>query len=1033
MNIRIPTSTNDNQKYVTVKLQQTFDFLEVLSLKINQSDVYKRFSSDYGVIVGRVIANGGFGVPNAKVSIFIPLADDERNLDVINNYPYKSTTDTNFQGIRYNLLEEDAQSDCHKPIGTFPSKRKVQDSEVWLEIYDKYYKYTTTTNFAGDFMIFGVPVGNRNIHMDVDISNIGFLSVKPYDLIEQGYSENLFESKTTFKAGTDLNSLVQVQSRDYAVNVLPFWGDPSEVEVGINRVDFNLGIEISSTATFFGSIFTDSKKSSVRKKCQPRRTLGRNCDLATGTGKIEMIRRISKDPSITTTEYISSDTKGIDENGNWAFTIPLNLDRVITDEFGNIIPSEDPNVGIATSALVRFRVSLDEYRFGFKNRTANYLIPNMYNRFQFGDDTNIGDFFEVRWKKVYTVTNYIPRYQKSIGDSTQFFTGIKRIGECENTTPFPYNRISTTLNPIYNILCIIIAAIGYILNALNQLITVIIFDVILTFVCFVKHPFNSSKRGACRCNACSDLNSGLAGIPTIPAWSPPLIDGDGSTVDDRTECAICYDASDGSQTYSIKVFPHVMSPTIISDPADGTDGSYFSVSATANGTGNGALFNVVITGGQISVISCVSGGAGYQPGENLTFPANTFGMGSSAKVIQLIIGDLSTLVTVAGVTVDCEDFDYSLCSGLCNSCDVSLFSLFCNGVEYIDAIEWSECVRENLAEELGVVKYEFYNDWVIGTLYSFIFDYKVRFKKKGKSLELFCDYECRESSTPADPDDEHRRNVCRRSYIAESEYFFNGNWEVTEINPTDGRGLITEYNNYLYYTPRHDIGVNETNPIGLTVSEKEKLLFATNMIELGSMVNCDIDGEPFLVDGLESTSYQKDDGTNTLFSANNCLSGVNNINLRGITLSSQAGIDIIVAEAEEVSPTSFNGDDGTLYTITGSESGLTPDYDTNTAVIIFDRENTLLRRNLCEKFDFYGTVGVYSTTSQPTGSDFLVDDNGDTVEFTTDVCQGFDDLRDDVTYFQADNMPPYYMYFGIRQGVSALDKLRNNYFDNCIS
>ena len=40
----------------------------------------------------------------------------------------------------------------------------------------KYYKYTTRTNEAGDYMIFGVPVGSQTIHVDIDLSDIGILS-----------------------------------------------------------------------------------------------------------------------------------------------------------------------------------------------------------------------------------------------------------------------------------------------------------------------------------------------------------------------------------------------------------------------------------------------------------------------------------------------------------------------------------------------------------------------------------------------------------------------------------------------------------------------------------------------------------------------------------------------------------------------------------------------------------------------------------------------------------------------------------------
>jgi len=63
---------NDNQdKYIRVKLEQDVETLEFMSLSLGTADVYQNFNADYGVLVGRVLANGGIGVPNAKISIFI--------------------------------------------------------------------------------------------------------------------------------------------------------------------------------------------------------------------------------------------------------------------------------------------------------------------------------------------------------------------------------------------------------------------------------------------------------------------------------------------------------------------------------------------------------------------------------------------------------------------------------------------------------------------------------------------------------------------------------------------------------------------------------------------------------------------------------------------------------------------------------------------------------------------------------------------------------------------------------------------------
>ena len=52
-------------------LVQDYDTLDVLSIKIKSADTYRLHNSNYGVIVGRVLANNGFGIPNAKISVFI--------------------------------------------------------------------------------------------------------------------------------------------------------------------------------------------------------------------------------------------------------------------------------------------------------------------------------------------------------------------------------------------------------------------------------------------------------------------------------------------------------------------------------------------------------------------------------------------------------------------------------------------------------------------------------------------------------------------------------------------------------------------------------------------------------------------------------------------------------------------------------------------------------------------------------------------------------------------------------------------------
>lgn len=78
---RIRTKVGEEKPtLLNVQLNQTYDMFEILSLKINQNNAYKYYSSDYGVIVGRVLANGGVGIPNAKVSIFIPTEESVNDI-----------------------------------------------------------------------------------------------------------------------------------------------------------------------------------------------------------------------------------------------------------------------------------------------------------------------------------------------------------------------------------------------------------------------------------------------------------------------------------------------------------------------------------------------------------------------------------------------------------------------------------------------------------------------------------------------------------------------------------------------------------------------------------------------------------------------------------------------------------------------------------------------------------------------------------------------------------------------------------------
>lgn len=374
-------------KSIQIKLDQDFEFLEILSLKILQSDIYTRLCSDYGVVVGRVLTNGGTGLPNAKVSVFIPISEEDQQNPIISElYPYRTLEDLNVDGYRYNLLPYKPSYTGHAATGTFPEREDILTDFSLVEVYNNYYKYTTKTNESGDYMIFGVPTGEQTIIMDVDLSDIGCFSLSPQDLINSGLAgEGQFDGNK-FKTSSNLRELPQIINLNKIVEVQPLWGEPEVCLLGITRVDFDLtasaSINIQPTAVFMGSLISTTTEDFVKKNCKPKKNTGNLCDLVAGPGQILAIRQtINVDDNgkpILEQYNIEQDGKIIDGDGTWLINVPMNIDYVTTNEFGEQILSSDPKIGIPTKGKYRFKIKWQNEE-GLQNtfQRGHYLVPNV--------------------------------------------------------------------------------------------------------------------------------------------------------------------------------------------------------------------------------------------------------------------------------------------------------------------------------------------------------------------------------------------------------------------------------------------------------------------------------------------------------------------------------------------------------------------------------------------------------------------------------------------------------------------------------
>jgi hypothetical protein len=448
--IQLSSGTTNNDNYIKIQLEQNVDTLEFLSMSINTKDAYLNFNADYGVLVGRVIANGGIGVPNAKISIFIPLTDEDANNSEINSiYPYKTPRDKNNEGKRYNLLPRVAKIDPitqisspKQPFGSFPIKEELVTNESYMNVYKKYYKYTALTNNSGDYMIFGVPIGTQTVHLSVDITDIGKYSMNPASMVTNlGYSPNLFtDNNSKIKPSTDLTDLPNIETQEISVDIIPFWGNTDFFEIGITRQDFRIRSVLNNTFVIFGSVFTDGDNcmwgenhfdnnqiaEMFRAKDDANTTIGMfskrigkvtekiyyyPASITDDMLAINPMLEESPDPTKDMILLDPSEYSVYKREGDFAFIISCNRNKIVTDEFGvdTSISNTSPN-GIFTEfkGFITLEITPETIPMNFKGTIG---------KTSFGGSTEVIPF---RYILKFPQTSPVDQYFQKPSHGTEF-------------------------------------------------------------------------------------------------------------------------------------------------------------------------------------------------------------------------------------------------------------------------------------------------------------------------------------------------------------------------------------------------------------------------------------------------------------------------------------------------------------------------------------------------------------------------------------------------------------------------------------
>ena len=219
--------------------------------------------------------------------------------------------------------------------------------------------------------------------------------------------------------------------------------------------------------------------------------------------------------------YLENGGRVIDDSGAFLEHIPMNLDHVTTDEFGKMVLSYDPTVGVPTRARVRFRIRPEQASGSARlSRIGSFLVPNLreYNFSADGDWPDIDYrsyafsvkysdyppeaqeilipaakdyFFDMKFNMVYTPSQFHDHVKHS---GRRQFIGIKEIlpeaeQQCSTTAMhFPVNsavRRNKFIIAMNNLLLTVIYGLYSMLIALTAFLGIIIS--IILFIVMLYH------------------------------------------------------------------------------------------------------------------------------------------------------------------------------------------------------------------------------------------------------------------------------------------------------------------------------------------------------------------------------------------------------------------------------------------------------------------------------------------------------------------------------------------------------------------
>jgi len=223
--------------YVNVKLNRTFGTLDTLNVYNNLTNSFPSQEASTGVVFGKLVAlqnikdaqGNSIRIPlkNVPVGIFNP--SDE--------YPSPSSISDNGDRIFLNIKESSVQSEYFNIESFDLDKNKLLRSASQFTSVPPQYKYITTTNDEGEFVIYDAPVGTQIVMFEVDLLKQG--------LTRDEISLNFFP----FPPNEDaiLDQVPNFAFKQFPIDVVPAWGT---LQTGYTELNVTVNMDLRKWTTY---------------------------------------------------------------------------------------------------------------------------------------------------------------------------------------------------------------------------------------------------------------------------------------------------------------------------------------------------------------------------------------------------------------------------------------------------------------------------------------------------------------------------------------------------------------------------------------------------------------------------------------------------------------------------------------------------------------------------------------------------------------------------------------------------------------